>query len=148
MKLVLIVGSPRSGTTWLQKMLASHSAFSTTQETYLFSGYLNSLNKYWEKEINRNDNRGVGITHLIDRSDFIELNKTFALSVLKKIKKTSKSEFIIEKTPNNALVLDFIIEMFPNVHVIHLVRDPRSVAASLISASKGWGETLGTQQLD
>src|SRR5215469_4920410 len=39
-KYVLIVGCPRSGTSWLQRLLSQHPQVATTQETHLFSEYL------------------------------------------------------------------------------------------------------------
>ena len=41
--LVLLVGAPRSGTTWLQTMLGAHPDVVTPQETDLFSRYLAPL---------------------------------------------------------------------------------------------------------
>jgi hypothetical protein len=38
--LVFLIGCPRSGTTWLQRLLASHPQVRTVQETFLFPRYI------------------------------------------------------------------------------------------------------------
>ncbi|MBI3001835.1 MAG: sulfotransferase, partial [Deltaproteobacteria bacterium] len=37
---MLIVGCPRSGTTWLQRLLASHPKIITGQESHVFDNYV------------------------------------------------------------------------------------------------------------
>src|SRR5947208_10995760 len=46
---VFIVGAQRSGTTWLQRLLASHPAIAGGQESHLFSGYLAPLWQRWRQ---------------------------------------------------------------------------------------------------
>ena len=45
--LVLIVGAQRSGTTWVQRLLASHPAIVSGQESHLFSSYLGPMWQRW-----------------------------------------------------------------------------------------------------
>jgi Sulfotransferase family len=42
----------------------------------------------------------------------------------------------IEQTPETAFVLDAVIRAYPQAAIVHMVRDPRDVAASLLQ--KGW----------
>ncbi|MBU3070887.1 sulfotransferase [Aestuariicella sp. G3-2] len=140
--LVFIVGTQRSGSTWLQSLMSSYSGIVTAQETGCFSNYLFFLDRQWSFEISKYEERGVGLTHLFDRNEFIGLCRQFSDSVLMKISDGCERipDYILEKTPHNAFVLDFILEIYPKAHVIHLVRDPRSVCASLKAANKGWGK--------
>ncbi len=46
-------------------------------------------------------------------------------------------EFFVEKTPHNSLNLRFICEIFPDMSFIHIVRDPRAIALSLLQQI--WG---------
>ena len=50
-RLVLLVGAPRSGTTWLQSMLGAHPAAATPQETDLFSRYVTPLADAWSWQL-------------------------------------------------------------------------------------------------
>jgi hypothetical protein len=133
---VFLLGAPRSGTTWLQIMLSKHPEISTCQETHLFSGYLSSLQRSWRHH--ENDRRGVGLQAAISRDRFIALQRDFALSVLDAIGDTA---IILEKTPAHIAALDNIREVLPEARFIHIIRDPRSVAASLAAAGKDWGRS-------
>lgn len=133
---VFLVGAPRSGTTWLQIMLARHSSISTCQETHLFSSFLSGMQDHWRHY--ENNRRGVGLQAAISRDRFIELQRHFALSVLDSVGDTP---VVLEKTPAHITVLDDIREVLPEVRFIHIIRDPRSVAASLAAAGKDWGRS-------
>lgn len=133
---VFLLGAPRSGTTWLQIMLAKHPDISTCQETHLFSGYLSSLQRSWRHH--DGDRRGVGLQAAITRDGFVELQRHFALSVLNAIGGTP---VVLEKTPAHITVLDDINEVLPEARFIHIIRDPRAVAASLAAAGRDWGRS-------
>ena len=49
--LVLLVGAPRSGTTWLQTMLGAHPSVASPQETDLFRRYLEPLTEAWRWQL-------------------------------------------------------------------------------------------------
>lgn len=131
---VFLLGAPRSGTTWLQIMLSKHPDIATCQETHLFSGFLSSLQRSWRHH--ETDRRGVGLQAAISRQRFVELQRDFALAVLNAIGDTP---VILEKTPAHITVLDDIREVLPEARFIHLIRDPRAVAASLAAAGRDWG---------
>lgn len=133
---VFLLGAPRSGTTWLQIMLSKHPDIATCQETHLFSGYLSGLQRSWRGHAG--DNRGIGLQAAVSRERFIALQRDFALSVLDAIGDT---QVILEKTPAHIAVLDDIREVLPEARFIHIIRDPRSVAASLAAAGKDWGRS-------
>lgn len=133
---VFVLGAPRSGTTWLQIMLARHPDISTCQETHLFSSFLSGLQNHWRQF--ENSSRGNGLQAAISHDRFVELQRQFALSVLDSIGDTP---IILEKTPAHVTVLDDILEVLPEARIIHIIRDPRSVAASLAAAGRDWGRS-------
>lgn len=133
---VFLLGAPRSGTTWLQIMLAQHPDVSTCQETHLFNAFLSGPERHWRQF--ESSSRGNGLQAAISRDKFVELQRHFALSVLDSIGDTP---VILEKTPAHVTVLDEILEVLPEARCIHIIRDPRAVAASLAAAGKDWGRS-------
>jgi Sulfotransferase family len=137
-KHVLIVGCPRSGTSWLQLLLAQHPNVATTQETHLFSGYLRHLRRAWRhfKSLPVQE----GMTLLFSDADFDALCADFAKKVFQRIADTNAAATVVlEKTPGHARDGAFILQLLPEVYFIHIIRDPRSVVSSLSAAARSWG---------
>ncbi len=49
------------------------------------------------------------------------------------------AKIVVEKTPNHGHHGADILRVFPDAYVMHAIRDPRGVAASLQAASGSWG---------
>lgn len=136
--LVFIVGCPRSGTTWMQLLLAGHPRVATANETFLFYRYLSALWREWEAEEDRYA-RPLGLRHLLDEDQFLELCRGLAREVLSKIA-TSDSPVVVEKTPGHVTTARLILDCFPDARFLHVVRDPRDVVCSLLAAEASWAE--------
>src|SRR5690606_18762378 len=48
--------------------------------------------------------------------------------------------WFVEKTPAHSLDVDLIARLVPGARVLHVVRDPRDVVASMLRASRGFGD--------
>jgi hypothetical protein len=139
--LVFIVGSPRSGTTWLQRLLAAHPVVTTGQESEVIL-YVASQLRIWKREMEgaRNGRRGIGLPCYFEESEFRSLLHSYLLQLLKPMTSgLSPGEIFLEKTPSHALYISEIMDFLPNSKIIHLLRDPRDVTASIVAASRGWG---------
>ncbi|HEY7057652.1 MAG TPA: sulfotransferase [Vicinamibacterales bacterium] len=137
MKHVLIVGCPRSGTSWLQLLLAQHPAIATTQETHLFNNYLSRLEKTWRRFPSVAPN--VGMRRLLSEDEFYHLCADFAKAVFGRIADGNpNAQVVLEKTPDHVRYGPFILRLVPDIYFLHIVRDPRSVVSSLSAAAKSW----------
>lgn len=132
---LFIIGAPRSGTTWLQTMLAAHPEVATCQETHLFNAYLSLLHRSWEEH--KASKRGIGLQAAISYQQFLELQRLYAERVLQSVR--GERSLVVEKTPAHARVVNDIKSVLPEARFLHIVRDPRAVTSSLLAASKGWG---------
>ncbi len=144
-KLVFIIGAPRSGTTWLHLMLGAHSEIVTGQESQVFSNYLAPMYARWKMELDYPQSDGVrqhGIATYLDEDEFLDLLRNFAGKVFEKAKQEKPgATFFLEKSPTNTPHVELITKCFPQVCFIHMIRDGRDVATSMLMASRGWGKS-------
>jgi hypothetical protein len=139
--LVFIVGCPRSGTTWLQRLLATHPQIKTGQESRLFE-YVGTPLRLWQRDLAKADGRGgTGMAGYLNTEEFFSIQKNYLAALLAPmLKELSPGQIFLEKTPGHALFIPEIVQLLPAAKIIHLLRDPRDVVASLLAASKSWGK--------
>jgi hypothetical protein len=140
--LVFLVGAPRSGTTWLQRLLASDPRIATGQESHLFSEFIGPQLRMWRKHARAapGERGGVGPGCYHTEEQFLRILREYMLQLLRPIIETTRdSELFLEKTPGHALFLGEIHELLPEARFIHLIRDARDVVASLLGAAGSWG---------
>jgi len=145
---VFIVGSPRSGTTWLQLLLAQHPAVATHQETHLFHNYLGPLARAYLNGRDAALVRDVGIHNLLDEAALYRFCKMFAQQTLDQIAASNpQTEVVLEKSPDHVRDHDLILRTLPKAWFIHVIRDPRDVAISMRSAGRGWGRSWAPSRI-
>lgn len=144
-ELVLLIGAPRSGTTWLQQMLGAHPLVATPQETDLFSRFLQPLLDSWERET-RGGQAGIeqrrfkGMHSVLTASEFAATGTDLVSRVVANASALKPgSEVVVEKTPSHSLCASSISLFAPNAKIIHLIRDGRDVASSLVASGNSWG---------
>lgn len=141
--LVFIVGCPRSGTTWLQRLMACHPKINTSQESNLLYSYIGPQLRVWRRELDSvaSGRGGIGLACYFSEEEFLVILREYMIKLLQPmVGQLQAGEFFLEKTPLHALYLPEIIELLPESHIIHILRDPRDVVASLLAASKSWGK--------
>lgn len=142
-KFIFIVGAPRSGTTWLQTILASHSQVaSLNAELRLFSRYVKPLLASWDFEKYNLDKGNWRQGHPliwseVDFNTFINdfINRTY----LKVLQVKPGATHILDKHPGYSYAIDEIKRIIPQAKFIHMIRDGRDVVPSMISAKKRLG---------
>lgn len=120
---IFVVGSPRSGTTLLQRVLSSHSSlFSIPGETGLFS-YQNLFSE---------DRRHFGLpaeTLDVLYKDCRDVVDFFSQCV-ERVNAESEGTYFVEKTPQHVFYLSFLRKHFPKAKFINIVRDGRDCFCS------------------
>jgi len=143
---VFIVGTPRSGTSLLRLLLNRHPDIGLCDETYFFYyvfhrqrtfGDLKDpvkrefvVDRYLETDRARRlklDMNSLRDTLIREGTDYRNL---FA-SLMKFYADFHDKKLYGEKTPHHALEAELLCDLFPDCRLIHLVRDPRDVVASL-----------------
>lgn len=122
-KVVFVIGAPRSGTTLLQNIIASHDElFSIEGETGIFS-YQNLFAKN-RKHFGLSDEEIEKI--MSESKDIVD----FFQKGINVISKQNGNKIFIEKTPQHILYLEFLLKHFPNAKFVHIVRDGRDAFCS------------------
>ncbi len=138
--LFFILGSVRSGTTLLRDLLKKHHNLICPEETHMFrwgepfasTEYLH-VNKVADTLILHRKMDGVDESKFVkiledssDRSDFM-----LRYMDLFKQAQNSTSGRCFDKTPQNVYGLPLIRAYFPQAKIIHIIRNPLNVVASL-----------------
>ncbi len=136
---LFVAGCPRSGTTWLQRLLSCHPDIRSGQEPHIFDHYVMPVQHAWRRSV-EGGSRGFGLAAYFGDAQFQTALKSFLTSLLyPMVASLRPGEFFLEKTPSNALYLKEITALLPDCRIIHVLRDPRDVVASLLAASNTWG---------
>lgn len=142
-----LVGSPRSGTTWLQRLLAAHPAIASGQENDLWDGYIAPWFYKWRVDLPDDPQqwarqRHKGLPAVFTTEDFEATVRGVVDAVNARVHSMKPAaSVILDKTPANAKHVQLISRIDPDARYIHIVRDGRDVVASLLNARGGWGKT-------
>lgn len=163
LKKIFVVGSSRSGTTMMGRILAKNALVFTFRELHFFGGI---WTKNQDKELPRKDQINLlsrllsiqenGIFHKRGSSDFdiiseglldesvktpLEIYELFLETITTK----NAAQISCEQTPKNLYYIEEIISFFPDAKVINLVRDQRDV---LLSQKNKWRRRfLGAKEI-
>ena len=135
---VFVVGAQRSGTTWLQRLLLEDPRCCGGQESHFFATFGRVLQDFDHKA---SLPRPHGLAGYRTRADMVaEIRDLWERTTGPLRERHPDAAWLVEKTPDHALWMDTIAEIIPDARFIHVVRDSRAVAASLLRASREpWG---------
>lgn len=135
-----LVGAPRSGTTWVQRLLQAHPRICGGEESHFFTLFASSLDTA-DKMADPARKRKIGPLCYVDRSEFEVIFRDMWSRIFCDLYgRHPESTIHLEKTPFHALCLDQIQRIFPDSKVIFLTRDSRAVTSSLVHAGRNWGD--------
>ncbi|MDY6936875.1 MAG: sulfotransferase [Cyanobacteriota bacterium] len=150
-KTIFLVGCPRSGTTFLQSVLATHSQIASFPESKFFqylvpepedqprryryglvSRRLSARMKaFFTDELHRPE--------LLSRLSKLPIRSIYTrqfMQVLQDLTREKGKEILLEKTPEHIQYIDEIEKYVPGAKFIHLVRQGTDVVASLYEVTR------------
>ena len=146
---IFIIGAPKSGTTWLQIMISAHPQVCTTVELTLFSKYTAPWIKAWKAEA-ANIQQGrwnQGLPFLWSEDEFYGYLKEFLSKVYEKVLSINpQATHVLDKHPGYSMHVEDINMLLPGARFIHMIRDGRDVAVSMVAAQQRIGYGTGTIQ--
>ncbi|WP_085522064.1 sulfotransferase [Tuberibacillus sp. Marseille-P3662] len=131
---IFVGGAGRSGTTLLRVMLNAHPNLCSGPELKLLPMISDLYNQ-------TNQLTSIMHSYHLEKSDINDIYATFVSGFFRKFKNWSKADRIIEKTPHNVLIMKELANIFPKAKFIHVVRDGRDVASSLVEMN--WRDFQG-----
>ena len=110
---LFIIGQPRSGTTLVEQILASHPSVDATDEL-TFMGHCGA-------DLQRDPGYAAGVM-----ADDTGVWETFREQYFAQVApyRDKSGTHVIDKTPENFLHVALILKVLPNARFVHVVRDP------------------------
>jgi tetratricopeptide (TPR) repeat protein len=122
---VFVVGMPRSGTTLVEQILASHSCIHGAGELGTIPRVIAGLER-WE----RHTGSGRRYPDCVDDLD-ASVIRGIAHNILNELKEYAPAaDHVVDKLPHNFENIGLIKLLFPNAKIISVRRDPRDIAVS------------------
>jgi hypothetical protein len=135
--LVFVIGSPRSGSTLLARMLGSHSAILGRPEPHLLTplahlGYYDKVDKAPYDAVLAAESVREFVADLpAGEQDYIDACRAYTDVLYGRMLTTAPAKSLfLDKTPAYALVLDFIQKIYPDARYVVLTRHPLAVFSS------------------
>jgi hypothetical protein len=136
MKPIFILSLPRSGSTLLQRVLATSNEICTVAESWVLLPFAYSLRENGVyTEYSHRDAHGALYDFIEElpngRKDYLAAVGTAIVELYQKINRDNALYFL-DKTPRYALIAEDIIDIFPEGKFIYLWRNPLAIIASMI----------------
>jgi len=134
---LFILSLPRSGSTLLQRMLATHPEVATASEPWLLLPQLYALRERGAAAEYGHRTAARAISDFADslpggRDDYLAEVRRSALALYERA--AGDAAWFLDKTPRYHLVVDEIMALFPDARFVFLWRNPLAVAASMIES--------------
>ena len=118
---VFIIGMPRSGTSLVEQILASHSLVFGAGEIEYIDDIIDEINT----------DKNTLYPHWIKDIETSTLNEKADKYIENSMKLSPDARFITNKMPHNFLHLGFIQQLFPKARIIHCTRNPKDTTLSI-----------------
>lgn len=136
MQLIFLLSLPRSGSTLAQRILAAHPDIATASEPWLLLPLVSALRddlgtaEYGHRQAVRALReflKGIAGGRDLGR----ELLRASALCIYRQA--AGDRAFFLDKTPRYHMIVDDIMDLFPEAKYIFLWRNPLAIAASILN---------------
>lgn len=123
---VFVGGTHRSGTTLLRDLLDAHPRVACGPELKLVQTICTLRDQWWSAMGNTLTAAGL------DEQKLDAAVRAFVMTLLQGMVPDPTATRIAEQTPHNLLHMAMLGRLFPRARFVHIVRDARAVAASLV----------------
>lgn len=136
LRFFFVSGSPKSGTTWVQRILDTHPQVACAGEghfvesiigpmTRVLAGYNDRL-----KLVDERVYQGRSPYARLTQAEMVQIIRDLVLRLMLRQNPPPGVRWVGDKTPRYAEGLQHLRTLFPGARFIHILRDPRDVAVS------------------
>ena len=135
-RLIFLISPPRSGSTLLQRMIGSHPQIFAPAEPHVITplahlGYYHTVEKAPYDYINAGESLRGYVDALPGReADYLDACRAYTDVLYGRRADQEGKRFLLEKTPAYALVLDFLVKLYPRAKYVVLTRHPMAIWSS------------------
>lgn len=139
-KLLFLIGSPRSGSTLLTRMLGSHEAVHAPDEPHLLTplahlGYYGKVDTApYDPIITELAMRELVKALPAGEDDYLAAMRSLTDHLYERLLTPSGRSLLLDKTPAYSLVLDFAAKLYPGAHYLVLTRHPMAIWSSFVES--------------
>lgn len=156
-RIVWMLGSPRTGSTWLMQLFAEMPEVSVIDESYIPLhlvpiDHALTDGEYFEAGP-RSEDPHYFFAKRYREEAFPELRELFMRGLLRQLEELEQNtdpRWIVIKEPNGSHASDSLMSLFPESRLLFLVRDGRDVIDSLIDAmlskDSWWQQSQGSDE--
>lgn len=144
-KPLFVCGSPKSGTTWLQKILDAHPSIACAGEGHFVEQIVNPMVRLlrdYNGKLRQVDERvfqGQAPYQPLSEAEIVRIVRDLVARLMLRQQPPAGTEWLGDKTPRYTQGLKELKVLFPSARFIHIVRDPRDVAVSRLFHAKRAG---------
>ncbi len=141
-RILFVIGTPRSGSTMLERMLSSHSQIYGRPEPHIvtplaYLGYWDKVDKAPYDHILAAQAQKEFVGDLPGgEKDYYEACRAYLDILYGRMLDTAEGgeRYFLDKTPAYGLVVDFLSKVYPNAHYIVLTRHPIAIFSSFANS--------------
>ncbi len=140
-KMLFVIGAPRSGTTMLERMLSSHSMIQGGPEPHLLTplahlGVWDKVDKAPYDHILAAESQKIFVEQLPNREqDYWEACRAYCDTIYSRYLTAKGSKPVcLDKTPAYGLIVPFMMKVFPDAKFVVLTRHPMAMFSSFANS--------------
>ncbi len=138
--LVFLLSPPRAGSTLLARMLSAHPEVTVPPEPHLLTplahlGYYATVERAaYDPVITERAARSLVRSLPGGESTYLAALRAMTDSLYSKLLEGSRRGWLVDKTPAYALILDFVVRLYPRAQYLVLTRHPLAVWSSYVDS--------------